>query len=67
MFNDKDEHNTESLADAISQIPGIESLKHKPEIETGEVGEEIVKLFEEMSIRVIVNSCVLSLRSSGVL
>jgi three-Cys-motif partner protein len=50
MFNDKDEENTSSLVEEIRKIEGIENLKHKPDIYTSEVGDEIVKLFEEMNI-----------------
>ncbi len=47
-FNDKDKDNTEDLRRAIDELPGIETLKHKPEVRTKEVGEEIVKMFESM-------------------
>jgi three-Cys-motif partner protein len=49
MFNDKDEENSNSLAEAINEIPGIATLKHEPDVYTQEVGEEIVKMFEEMN------------------
>jgi three-Cys-motif partner protein len=48
MFNDADNTHTQSLEQAINKIPGIERLKHKPQINNEEVGEEIVKTFEEM-------------------
>ena len=48
LFNDKDEGNVHSLEKAIAEIPGIETLKFKPQVENEEVGEEIVKMFEEM-------------------
>src|SRR3972149_9009338 len=50
IFNDKEPENTSSLLSAIKELPGIESLKHAPQVNTEEVGEEIVKLFEEMSL-----------------
>lgn len=46
VFNDKDEDNTKSLETEISKIPGIEDLKFKPEISTGEVGENLIKEFQ---------------------
>ena len=48
IFNDKDSSNTSSLQEAVNHIQGIETLKYKPQINTAEVGEEIVKMFEKM-------------------
>jgi len=50
IFNDKDEENTRSLEREIAALPGIEKLKYKPDVERGEVGEDIVKMFSEMSL-----------------
>jgi three-Cys-motif partner protein len=50
MFNDKDEESSGSLQRAIDALPGIAGLKHKPKVYHEDVGEEIVKLFEEMSL-----------------
>jgi three-Cys-motif partner protein len=50
MFNDKDPANTSSLLAEIKAIPGIDGLKHEPDVYANEVGEEIVKMFEEMSL-----------------
>lgn len=50
IFNDKDENNTNTLAEEISKLPGIETLKFKPNIMNNEVGTEIAKMFEEMSL-----------------
>ena len=50
IFNDKDEENTESLSEAIGQLPGVDTLKHEPQVYTQEVGEKIVKMFEEMNL-----------------
>ena len=50
LFNDKDEKNTESLSKAISQLPDVATLKHRPQVDTEEVGENIVKLFEEINL-----------------
>lgn len=50
IFNDKDGKNSNALDDAIAEIPGIETLKYKPEVHNQEVGEEIVKMFESTSL-----------------
>jgi len=50
LFNDKDKENSRSLDKAINDLPGIETLKYKPQVENKEVGEEIVKMFEEMNL-----------------
>lgn len=42
VFNDKDNVNTDSLKQAISDIPGIERLKYQPMVTTDEVGNDIV-------------------------
>lgn len=48
IFNDKDQENVQSLEKALKDIPGYDSLKYPPKIYHGEVGEEVVKRFEEM-------------------
>jgi three-Cys-motif partner protein len=50
IFNDNDETNTDSLKREINAIPNIESLKYPPQIETGEVGEKIVKEFQNAKL-----------------
>lgn len=50
IFNDKDEDNSSNLQQTIRGVPGIETLKYKPAVYNQEVGEEIVKMFEEMSL-----------------
>lgn len=50
LFNDKDKGNAHSLEAAISSLSGIETLKYPPHVKNNEVGEEIVKMFEEMSL-----------------
>ncbi len=50
IFNDKDEYNTNSLKQAISELPGVETLNYRPQIKTQEVGEEIVSMFEQMRL-----------------
>lgn len=46
IFNDKDEANARLLESEISQIPGIDKLKFKPHVSTGEVGERLIKEFQ---------------------
>jgi three-Cys-motif partner protein len=50
MFNDKDDSNARCLEGAIKDLPGIETLKYAPDVYNEEVGDEIVKMFEEMSL-----------------
>jgi three-Cys-motif partner protein len=50
VFNDKDEANTASLEAEINKIPGIERLKFKPEISTGEVGENLIREFQRAKL-----------------
>jgi three-Cys-motif partner protein len=46
IFNDFDAEYVRSLESAIDELPGIETLKYKPEVHNETVGEEIVKDFE---------------------
>jgi three-Cys-motif partner protein len=50
VFNDKDYTNANSLRETINAIPGIETLKYKPEVENEEVGERIVQRFQQMKL-----------------
>jgi three-Cys-motif partner protein len=50
MFNDKDENNSCSLEQAISELPHIEQLKYRPEVRNKEVGQEIVAMFSQMRL-----------------
>lgn len=50
VFNDKDEANTKSLETEMRNIPGIEQLKFRPEISTGEVGENLIKEFQRAKL-----------------
>lgn len=50
IFNDGDDENTSTLTDAIAEIEGIDTLAHSPQVNCSEVGEEIVKVFEEMNL-----------------
>jgi three-Cys-motif partner protein len=45
LFNDVDPEHTEALAKNIYAIPGIERLKFKPQISTGEVDESLADVF----------------------
>lgn len=48
LFNDMDAKNAGELEKAISELPGIERMKYKPQIANQEVGTEIVQLFNRM-------------------
>ncbi|MGC1128261.1 MAG: three-Cys-motif partner protein TcmP [Candidatus Acidiferrales bacterium] len=50
IFNDGDERNAQSLREAIGSLPGIEQLRHQPQVRREEVGTEIVKLFEKTKL-----------------
>ncbi len=49
IFNDVDQNNTHSLKSAIASLPGLNTLKHKPQVYNHEVGTEIVKMFEKVA------------------
>jgi three-Cys-motif partner protein len=48
IFNDKDKANVHSLQEAINKLPGIDTLMHKPQVRNQEVGEDIVRIFEQI-------------------
>jgi three-Cys-motif partner protein len=50
VFNDADPEHTNSLQESIDAIPGIQNLKHKPSISNYEVGEKIVRTFEQRKL-----------------
>ena len=50
IFNDADVENVNYLQQAIDSIPGIENLKYRPQIFKYEVGENIVKTFQERKL-----------------
>ena len=50
VFNDVDGNNIHSLETAIRAVPGISSLKYTPQVYNHVVCEEIVKMFEQMSL-----------------
>ncbi len=50
VFNDTNSDHSSSLENAISSLEGIDSLRHKPQVFNYEVGDEIVRQFEQMSL-----------------
>lgn len=50
LFNDKDIGNAQKLERAISELPGIGTLRFKPQVQNQEVGTEIVELFSKMNL-----------------
>jgi three-Cys-motif partner protein len=50
IFNDADAENVSSLQQAIDSIPGIETLRHPPQILNQEVGNNIVKTFQNFRL-----------------
>lgn len=50
LFNDRDKENAAALKKAISEIPGVDTLKYKPQVGNKEVGTEIVQLFNKMKM-----------------
>jgi three-Cys-motif partner protein len=50
VFNDADAEHINSLQETINSIPGIENLKYKPQVINHEVGENIVKTFNERKL-----------------
>jgi three-Cys-motif partner protein len=50
IFNDKDENNSRSLEQAISELPDIDKLKYSPQVQNKEVGQEIVAMFSQMRL-----------------
>jgi three-Cys-motif partner protein len=50
IFNDKDEAHVKDLANAITSLPGIEELKHKPEVYNEEVGTRMVNELEGIKL-----------------
>lgn len=50
IFNDKSSDHSQSLEREIRQLPGIEHLRYPPKVFNHEVGTEIVKAFEQMSL-----------------
>lgn len=50
MFNDVNSDNSRSLETAIANLPGVETLRHRPKVANEEVGANIVKMFEQMAL-----------------
>ncbi|MCU0497115.1 MAG: three-Cys-motif partner protein TcmP [Anaerolineae bacterium] len=50
IFNDLNKDNTFSLEKAIQELPNIQKLKYQPQIHNYEVGNEIVAIFERMTL-----------------
>lgn len=50
IFNDRDDDRSQTLESEIAGIPGIGTLLYKPSIMNEEVGENIVKMFEETKL-----------------
>jgi three-Cys-motif partner protein len=50
VFNDGNSDHSSTLETAIASIKGVESLRFKPHVYNYEVGDEIVKQFEQMSL-----------------
>jgi three-Cys-motif partner protein len=50
IFNDAEPANVETLTKEINEIPGIRSLKYKPQIQAEEVGDKIVQMFEKLNL-----------------
>jgi three-Cys-motif partner protein len=49
-FNDANEENVRSLRTEIAALPGIEKLKHQPDVDSGEVGDETVQAFRKIDL-----------------
>jgi len=47
IFNDADANNVSSLQKAIDSISGIETLRYRPQVLNHEVGNNVVKTFQE--------------------
>jgi len=50
VFNDGENENTSTLKKSIAEIEGIDTLTYSPQVNCSEVGEEIVKIFEQMKL-----------------
>jgi three-Cys-motif partner protein len=50
IFNDANVDNTRELENAINKLEGLKKLKYQPAIYNNEVGDKIVKMFEDMSL-----------------
>ena len=50
VFNDKNLEFATSLQKTIDAIPGIQTLKHKPLVQNGEVGQTIAESFRKTKL-----------------
>lgn len=50
VFNDRNDDHSRTLENAITTLPGVDTLRYKPRVHNYEVGDEIVKQFEQMSL-----------------
>lgn len=50
IFNDRDQDNVSSLAEAIASLAGVESLAFAPQVLCQDVGEDIAKQLEAMHL-----------------
>jgi three-Cys-motif partner protein len=50
VFNDANADHSRSLEKAIESLPGIDRLKHPPQVSHYEVGEEIAREFKQMRL-----------------
>jgi three-Cys-motif partner protein len=51
IFNDENPEHTENLEKEIAALPGIETLKHKPDIQSDNVGDSVARNLQ--SVRLI--------------
>jgi three-Cys-motif partner protein len=50
LFNDQDMDNSSTLETEIANLPGIETLKHKPVVQCNEIGQDAEEYFSETAI-----------------
>lgn len=50
LFNDQNENHSGTLEAELRKLPGIHTLKFKPQVNCGEVGEDAAEYFEKTSI-----------------
>src|ERR1039458_6537980 len=46
IFNDKDLNHIEKLKSEVSSLPGIDSLKHEPLIDSTKIGDDIINIMK---------------------
>src|SRR5215831_12263834 len=50
IFNDAAEEHATTLEAEIRRLPGIEKLKHQPQIVTSEVGDAMAEMFDKIRL-----------------